>query len=729
MAWQLAAVLLYAQQKYAFTNVSLITMKHDKVLANQTVLVSNGKIERTGNAGKLKLPQGYQVINGAGKYLIPALSDMHVHFFNEQGEYKNTSERELKVMLANGLTTVRIMAGHPNYLQARENVKNNKWLGPDLLIASPQLVGRWPWPPDFRNFEIVDTREKGIAAVKKFKAEGYDAIKITFMVNADVFDAVAQAAKQEGIKLVGHVGPRVKLPAALAAKQQNEHMDEFIDMLLPDTSYNRGQSVSDMNLWQMKAWATVPHLDEKKIPALVDMVKRSGIYVTPTNFFFVSCFGTAYTDEVYKSRPDYKYIPSEIIPERWRVKEMNRNMKIPKESLERYVYLRKKMVHELWKGGVPLMAGSDSPEWFLVPGFSIHDELDMFVQAGLTPFAALQTATVNTAAYLGMNKGTIEPGKVADILLLNQNPLENINNTRSINGVMKNGVWHNREKLDKLLEEGLPEAGAGAQAQVPESIMPVVNAERAFAKASATISTRQAFIDFMDDEGILFKPNAVPGKKFWQDAPEGNDKLTWEPRYADISAAGDLGYTTGPFELRVNRGDEKPAGGGHYLSVWKKQNDKWKVVLDIGIGHPIADFPALTGPTVLSKAVGNNVTSTDELMQTEQSFCTLQNTKGLSAYSQWMGKDIKIFRPMSAPMDTKDAIDAFLSATDKQFSFTPSRAFIASSGDLGYIYGTGAVAIKQGDNTRTLNTNYVRIWKKEDGKSWRIVADLVAVAR
>lgn len=445
--------LLVAQEKYAIKNVSVIPMNKETVLAGQTVLVENGEIKSIGTSAKTKIPAGYTVIDGEGKFLMPGLFDMHAHFFNEQGEHKNTTDLELKMMLANGLTTVRILAGHPNYLEARENVKNKKWIGPDLLIASPQFAGRWPWPTDFKNFELVDSPEKGIAAVKKYKAEGYDAIKITFMVKRDVFDAVAATAKEVNIKLVGHVGPLVKLPAALAVKQQNEHMDEFIDMLLPDSTYNNGQSVSDMNLWRMNAWATVPHLDENKIPALVQLVKQSGIYVTPTNFFFISCFGSGYTDEVYKQRPDYQYIPAKILPERWEVKEHNRKMNIPAESLGRYVYLRKKMTYELWKGGVPLMAGSDSPEWFLVTGFSIHDEIDMFVQAGLTPFAALQTATINTANYLGLNKGTIEPGKSADMILLDKNPLENIKNTRSISGVLKSGKWYSNSDVKKLLEE------------------------------------------------------------------------------------------------------------------------------------------------------------------------------------------------------------------------------------------------------------------------------------
>jgi hypothetical protein len=449
----IAAVLpCPAQNKTVIKGVNVIPMNRETVLTDYAVIIENGKIVALDKTIHTKIPKGAQVIEGSGKYLIPGLFDMHAHFFNEQGDLKNTCREELQMMLANGLTTARILAGHPNYLQAKANVQNKTWEGPQLIIASPQLVGRWPWPADFKNFEVVDTKEKGIEAVKKFKSEGYDAIKLTFMVGRDVFDAIAKTAKQENIPLVGHVGPKVKLPAALAAGMQIEHMDEFIDMLLPDTSYNHGESVSDMNLWRMNAWATVPHLDENKIPALIKAVKDAGIYVTPTNFFFVSSFGTAFSDEIYKARPDYKYIPSAILPERWRVKEMNRKMNIPRESLDKYVYLRKKLVNELWKAGVPLMAGSDSPEWFLVTGFSIHDELNMFVQAGLTPFAALQTATVNTARYLGMDKGTIEKGKMADFILLDNNPLEDINATKKIRGVMNNGKWYDRQALNQLLE-------------------------------------------------------------------------------------------------------------------------------------------------------------------------------------------------------------------------------------------------------------------------------------
>ena len=166
-----------------------------------------------------------------------------------------------------------------------------------------------------------------------------------------------------------------------------------------------------MNIWRKNAWATVPYLDEKKIPKLVADVKAANIYVTPTNYFFVSCFGEGLTEQQIKDRPDFGFIPAHIRDERWKIRDRFWSNPPPEESRRKYISLRLKMTEELWKNGVKLMAGSDSPEWFLMTGFTLHDELETFVRAGLSPMAALETATVNPAAYLGLTKkGAIEIG-------------------------------------------------------------------------------------------------------------------------------------------------------------------------------------------------------------------------------------------------------------------------------------------------------------------------------
>lgn len=444
-----------AQRSYAIRNVSVITMEKEEVLADQTVVVEKGIIKSISPSAKTKLGRGTKIIDGRGKFLIPGLFDMHTHFFYEQGEHINTNEAELELMLANGITTARIMAGHPSFLEAKANVKNGKWIGPELNVVSPQLVGKWPFPTEFKNYKIVVTETEANEAVTTCKEQGYDAIKITFMMTKPVYKTVVASAARENVKVVGHVGPLVMLPAALEAKQQIEHMDMFIETLLPDTSYNHGQSVSDYNIYSKAAWETVPHLMESKIPELAKNVKDAGIYVTPTNYFFISNAGLPLTDEEIKRKPDYDYIPSKLKGEKWGYRQNYMNKMAPLSSREKYVQIRKQMVYELWKAGVPLMTGSDAPEFFSVAGFALHDELASMVDAGLTPYAALQTATVHPATFLETihHTGTIAVGKEADLILLNNNPLDDINNTRSISGVSSGDSWLNGEDIQKLLAE------------------------------------------------------------------------------------------------------------------------------------------------------------------------------------------------------------------------------------------------------------------------------------
>jgi len=175
-----------------------------------------------------------------------------------------------------------------------------------------------------------------------------------------------------------------------------------------------------------------------------------------------------------------------------------------------------------------------------------------------------------------------------------------------------------------------------AYGQLSQQLQALVNAERSFAQISKEKSTKEAFITYMSDSGFIFQSGPVPDKKFWQDAEQGTDLLTWEPVFADISSSGDLGYTTGPWKFRTKRNDPDPAGTGYYVSVWKKEKDGWKVALDIGISHPVSlqkkeTLHFSSKPTATSKVADGKILK-KELLEKEQEFINAQSKNDWAAY-------------------------------------------------------------------------------------------------
>lgn len=442
-------------QNVLVTNVNVISMKDSTIAYKKSVFVRDGKIVSIKEGINRDPKDKTVVIDGAGAYMIPGLFDMHMHFYHDMGLDKKYLSEEVKLPLANGVTTVRIMNGMPEYLELKKNIATGTIAGPEMFVASPQFVGKWPFREPLEGKMVTNSKEAE-EAVKECKAKGYDAIKLTEFVGAEAYDATIKTANELNIKVTGHVGPYVQLDKALAAHQQIEHFDEFIETLLPDTSINHGRSVSDYGIWdRKKAWPTVEFVDESKIDELAQKVKRANIYVTATNYFFTKYFGIGATKEEIEHFACYDYVPA------FMKKRGDESFKYywdnpPSEELrKKYVRIRYEFATSLNNAGVKLMTGSDGPEWYLAPGFTVHDEIESYVKAGLSNFAALQTATINPAGYLGIDKrkGTIEEGKEADFILLEKNPIEDIKSTRTIKAVYTGKKFYNRTQLDKLLNE------------------------------------------------------------------------------------------------------------------------------------------------------------------------------------------------------------------------------------------------------------------------------------
>ena len=279
-----------------------------------------------------------------------------------------------------------------------------------------------------------------------------------------------------------------------------------------------------------------------------------------------------------------------------------------------------------------------------------------------------------------------------------------------------------------LLAQGL---SAFAQGKQPSALNSLVEAERGFAKASVAHGTKDAFIANLADDATLFRPYAVAGKKWMMEQPARPGLLTWEPIFADVSRAGDLGYTTGPWEFRKNGPDDKVAAQGNYVTIWKKQSDgAWRAVLDTGISNPPPaakpaglQTPAMTAKDAVKVKSGEIESERVALINRDREFSKLSATSGaLNAYDSYLAADARVFRDDKFPITGKQAARALLPAPKATLTWQPSKADVSSAGDLGYTFGVAELKSEGSDKTEI--STYVRIWKKQ-ANVWKVVLDVM----
>jgi imidazolonepropionase-like amidohydrolase len=437
----------------AITNVNAIPMTRDTVIRDATVLMRDGRIVAVGR--NVTVPTGARRIDGRGKYLIPGLADMHTHLYSDDDAVPDTAAAaELGVMVANGVTTARLMIGTPEHLVLRRAVAAGDIVGPQLWVASPHLVGR-----QMPNGIVVTNEEEARAAVRQVADAKYDAVKITLFITRPVYDAIIDEAAKRRIPVVGHVDPQVGVPRALETDQQIEHLDSYFEAVLADTAPST-TSVTQQYVFNPKNWVSLDYVDDRKIAEIAGATARARTWSSPTLNVFNKAFADRETDEAIRSRPDWNMMPPGLragyLQARERYWSAANAVERTEARRKRYVDVRNRLVKAIHDSGGKILAGSDTPEWFHAYGWGLHRELQALVEAGLTPYEALAAATRNPAEFLNQSSewGTLEPGARADFVLLDANPLEEIGNTMKIAAVGIGGRWLVRAELDRMIAAG-----------------------------------------------------------------------------------------------------------------------------------------------------------------------------------------------------------------------------------------------------------------------------------
>lgn len=421
-------------QEVVFLNVNVIPMDQERVLSDQTVIVRDNKIVAIGS--RLRYNRKAQVVDGKGKYLIPGLAEMHAHVppIDDLEPMKDV----LRLFALNGITTIRGMLGHPRHLQLREMLKKGEILGPRLFTSGPSFNG-----------SSVKTAADGERMVREQKAAGYDYLKLHPGLTMETFPSIVSTAKEVGIPFVGHVSFKVGIWNAIDAGYSSiDHLDGFIEGMIPGIESLEQQA-------GIFAIFIADRADESKIPTLMKGLKDKNIWVVPTQALAERWFAPEFTPEVFLKDPSAKYMEKATV-DQWIESKKNlvTNAQYDPAKTKDFIDLRRRLIKACQDNGVGLLLGCDAPQVFNVPGFSTHSELEYMVRAGLTPYQALRTGTVNVATYLGMkDAGVIKEGALADLVLLRGNPIADITQTQNIEGVMVKGKWLTKEFIKAELKK------------------------------------------------------------------------------------------------------------------------------------------------------------------------------------------------------------------------------------------------------------------------------------
>jgi imidazolonepropionase-like amidohydrolase len=451
-------------QSLVIQHVTVIDATGPAPMPNMTVVVEGDRIVAIGPARKTHVAKNAVVVNGAGKFLIPGLWDMHVH-----GASDERAAWSHLLFLANGVVGVRDMSGPPDAHAWRAAQAANRDPSPAIYLGSPIVDGPQPvWPDSI----VVTDAAQGREIVDQQQQHGADFIKVYSKLPRDAYFAIADEAGKRGISFAGHVPETVTAAEASDAGQKSiEHLTRVADACSGEAANIDAELRAQEALFrapnatmQDKMGSgrriialnqrTVDTYDAATAQALFARFVKNGTWQCPTLTLLRA--QSEASPSLEDSRLQYLSKP---VQERWTAGYYKGYPPPAREALinlsKSQFEESKKIVGQMYRAGVPILAGTDTMNPGCSPGIGLHDELGLLVEAGLSPMAALQAATRNAAQFMGQldSRGTIEKGKIADLVLLDKDPLADIHNTRNIQAVVLHGKLYPRAALDAMLDK------------------------------------------------------------------------------------------------------------------------------------------------------------------------------------------------------------------------------------------------------------------------------------
>jgi imidazolonepropionase-like amidohydrolase len=443
-------------QTLTITNATVVDVATGALRRGTTVVIRGNRIASVGPSAKQR-PRRGQVVDATGMYIIPGLWDMHTHaYFGWSSDFGDSYV--LPMFIANGVTGIRDMGSDLDaVLRARREVAAHRLIGPRLVLSGPMLDGP---TVSFPASMAIRTPEDGRHAVDSLRRRGVDFIKIQSGVPREAYFAIAAEAKRLGITFEGHVPDAVRASEAVAAGQRSfEHLIGIFEASTPDETalLKRRYGAGKEPLANKSLAAFLDRYDTTREARIIALLTKKTVWQCPTLFWERGQWLVDVID--YTQDPDIAYTPRTWINEKFPAsqKAVFESMDAdPLSVRRRFVDHELNVVRKLHAAGVPFLAGTDTPAGVgVTPGISLHLELQRFVAAGFTPLEALQTATLNPARFLGKRSayGSIQKGRVADLVILLANPLMDIANTRRISGVVADGRYWSQVEIDRLREQ------------------------------------------------------------------------------------------------------------------------------------------------------------------------------------------------------------------------------------------------------------------------------------